>query len=59
MTNSKPSSYQLPDVFITDLFVNMPSTQLDKPEFENTDILLAQELLSDLLPTKSSGRIRN
>lgn len=48
---AQPSSYQLPDLMIDDMFVitDMPLTKTQTPEFD-MDMLLAQELLSDLMP---------
>lgn len=56
MNNSQPTSYLLPDLMI-DMFVptQKPASKLDSPEFE-TDMLLAQELLSDLLLIPNSPR---
>lgn len=52
MNNSaQQSSYQLPDLMFDDFF-GAPDMQLNRPDFQDadTDMLLAEELLSDLVP---------
>lgn len=61
MMNSAPTSYQLPELFISDLLiVQQPARkEPEQAELDNIDLLLAEELLSDLIPTKPVRRIFN
>lgn len=59
--NSATPSYQLPELFISDLLIGQQPAlkEPDQAELDNIDLLLAEELLSDLLPTKPARRIFN
>ncbi|MDZ4837655.1 MAG: hypothetical protein SGJ27_28045 [Candidatus Melainabacteria bacterium] len=65
MTNSAPPNYHLPELFISDMVVGQqpPRKEPDPAEVANIDMLLAEELLSDLLsdllPSKPAGRVWN
>lgn len=61
MTNSAATNYHLPELFISDLFVDPQPARRepDAAELDNIDMLLAQELLSDLIPTNSAHRVFN
>lgn len=49
--SSPPSGYQLPELFITDHSSENQTASRHNPVVDLTDVLLAQELLSDLIPT--------
>ena len=51
VAKSSKSSYQLPDLFITD-HVSEAAAPVQNTKLENIDFLLAQELISDLIPPR-------
>ena len=61
MMNSAPTNYQLPELFISDLLIGQQPVRREpeQAELDNIDLLLAEELLSDLVPTKPVRRAFN